>query len=359
MKKILFCVLLCAAIRARAQQTENLIIITTDGYRWQELFMGMDKAIADDHRFDQGDSAYLYSHYWASDPMERRQKLMPFFWSTFASNGQLYGNRLYGNRVSVSNPYWFSYPGYSEIMCGFVDTAINKNEYKANPNITLPEFLNRQPKLKGRVAAFGAWDAFNRILNEERSGIPVVAGYDLTGGKAPNANEQLINAMMTDMHKEWREECFDVITHYAAMEHLKTRRPRVLYIAYGETDEWAHGRQYRSYLDAAHQFDAWLKQIWDFVQSDPQYRNKTTLFVTTDHGRGNNQKEKWTSHGAAIEDAYQIWFGVMGPNTPATGEMKTEMQLYQKQFAQTMAKLMGYTFTADHPVAEEIRSAIK
>jgi arylsulfatase A-like enzyme len=143
------------------------------------------------------------------------------------------------------------------------------------------------------------------------------------------------------------------------MEHLKSRKPKVLYIAYGETDEWAHGRQYRSYLDAAHQFDAWLQQIWNFVQSDPQYRNKTTLFVTTDHGRGNISKEKWTSHGAAIEDAYQIWFGVMGPNTPATGEMKTEMQVYQKQFAQTMAKLMGYTFKAEHPVAEEIRSAIK
>jgi len=35
------------------------------------------------------------------------------------------------------------------------------------------------------------------------------------------------------------------------------------------------------------------------------------------------------------------------------------MQLYQQQFAQTIAKLMGYTFTADHPVADEILYVFK
>jgi bisphosphoglycerate-independent phosphoglycerate mutase (AlkP superfamily) len=165
--------------------------------------------------------------------------------------------------------------------------------------------------------------------------------------------------MLRDSHHAWKEECYDLFTHYAAMEELKTKKPKVLYIAYGETDEFAHGREYRSYLDAAHQFDAWVKEIWDFVQSDPKYKNKTSLFITTDHGRGNSTKTKWTSHGASVEDADQIWFAVMGPGTPASGEVKTNMQLYQKQFAQTMAKLMGYTFKAEHPVAEEIRSVIK
>lgn len=359
MKKIFFSLLLFSATASFAQKTENVLIITTDGFRWQEVFGGMDKEIAQDKRFNQGDSGLIFQHYWSEDVNERRKKLMPFLWGTIAEKGQLYGNRLLGNKVNVTNPYWFSYPGYSEIMCGFVDTAINKNEYKANPNTTLLEFLNKQSALKGKVVAFGAWEAFNRILNEERSGIPVVAAYDKTGGDKPNANEQLINAMLADSHKEWHEECFDVFTHFAAMEHLRTAKPKVQYIAYGETDEWAHGRQYRSYLDAAHQFDAWLKQLWDFIQSDPQYKNKTTIFITTDHGRGDVQKDKWTSHGAAIEGADQIWFAVMGPNTPAGGEMKREAQYYQQQFAQTIAKLMGYTFVAEHPVAEEIKSVIK
>ncbi len=88
------------------------------------------------------------------------------------------------------------------------------------------------------------------------------------------------------------------------------------------------------------------------LQSDPQYKGKTSIFFTTDHGRGN--KEEWTSHNNTIKDSYQIWFAAMGPGIAAKGEMKNNVQLYQKQFAQTFAALMGYTFTATHPVAAAI-----
>ncbi len=336
---------------------ENIIIITTDGFRWQEIFKGMDTAIANNKKFNQGDSAYLFETFWSNDENERRKKLMPFLWSAIATKGQLYGNRALGNKVNNANPYWFSYPGYNEILTGYPDTAINSNNYPPNPHVTVLEFLNRQPKLKGKVLAFGAWDAFDRILNEKRSGIPVLSAFDLAGGKNVTANQKLINEMLTDSYKPWRkDECLDVFTHYAAMEELKTKKPKVLYIAYGETDEWAHSGHYRSYLDAAHQVDAWIKQIWDFVQSDAAYRNKTTLFITTDHGRGDKIKTEWTSHGSSIAGADEIWFAAMGPNISSKGEMKIPIQLYQKQFAQTIAKLMGYTFKSNHPIAEEIKN---
>lgn len=360
MKKyiILFCLSFAVSL-IRAQQTENIIIITTDGFRWQEVFGGMDKEIGNDKRFNQSDSLNLFKKYWDENITERRKKLLPFVWNTIAAKGQVYGNRWLNNKLDVSNPYWFSYPGYSEIMCGYVDTAVNSNEYKANPNTTVLEFLNKQEKLKGKVAAFGAWDAFDRILNEERSGIPVTVAYEHFGGKNPSEKERLINTMLDNSHKAWAEESFDVFTHYGAMEYLKTKKPRALFISYGETDEYAHGRDYKYYLNAAHQVDAWVKEIWDFVQSDPQYRNKTTLLFTTDHGRGDKEKYKWTSHGQSVEGANEIWMAILGPGTPASGEMKNDVQLYQKQFAQTLSKLMGYTFKAEHPVAEEIKTAIK
>jgi hypothetical protein len=344
-----------SVILCNAQQAENIIIITTDGYRWQEVFKGMDSAIANNSKFNQGDSGYIFKNYWDDDVNERRKKLMPFLWNTIRAKGQVYGNRLYGNQVDNANPYWFSYPGYNEIMTGYADTSINRNDYPPNPHVTVLEFLNKQPKLKGKVAAFGAWDAFDRILNEERSGIPVICGFNPTGGKTPSANEQLINSMNKDAHRPFgEEECLDVFTHYAAMEYLKTKKPGVLYIAYGETDEWAHAGEYRSYLDAGHQVDIWIKQIWDFVQKDPQYKNKTALFITVDHGRGDVKKEEWTSHNNKIQDSHEIWFAVMGPGINASGELKEPMQLYQEQFAQTIAKILGYTFRTSHPVAEGI-----
>lgn len=361
-KNILIFLLLICSVAGAQQQTQNIIVITTDGFRWQDLFKGMDSSLANDKRYNQSDSSYIYKTYWNDDEKERRRLLLPFFWNVIEKKGQLYGNRKAGCKVDNANRYWFSYPGYNEILTGYPDTAINKNSYPANPNVTVLEFFNKQPKLKGKVAVFGAWNAFDRIINEERSGIPVFSAFDAVGGKIPNANERLINAMNKDAHRPFGEaECLDVFTHYAAMEYLKIKKPRVLYIAYGETDEWAHAGQYRSYLDAAHQFDAWLQEIWNFVQTDPQYKNKTTLFITTDHGRGDIKKEDWMEHNQDYEGSQEMWFAVMGPDTPVRGELKftnTE-QFYQEQFAQTIAKLMGYTYTADHPIGKEILYVLK
>ncbi len=359
MKNLLVGIALFGSLHVFAQNAENIIVITIDGYRWQELFGGMDETLANSKQFNQEDSGYLFRKYGGKDVSEKRNKLMPFFWNTIAAKGQLYGNRWENNKVNIANQFGFSYPGYSEILCGYADPAINSNEFASNPNTTVLEFLNRQKKVKNKVAAFSAWDAFNRIINSERSGIPVVAGFNNAGGESPTANEKLINDLRQDIHREWKDECFDVFVHYAAMEELKNRKPKVLYVAYGETDEWAHFRQYRSYLDAAHSIDGWIKEIWDFVQSDPQYKDKTALLITTDHGRGDKYKEKWTSHGLAVEGAEEIWLAVLGPDTPASGEMKMSMQLYQNQIAQTIAKLIGFTFKAEHPVGDEIRTAFK
>jgi hypothetical protein len=332
---------------------ENIIIITTDGLRWQEVFGGMDSAIANNKKFNQKDSSYILKKYWAAEGSERREKLFPFLWNYLSENGQIYGNRYEGNKVEVSNPYWFSYPGYSEIFCGYVDTLINSNEYKSNPNKNVLEFINQQPGFKNRVAAFGAWGAFDRILNEKRSGFPVVSAFDSCGGEKPNEKERLINAMKKDSYKPYgKGECLDVFTHYAAMEYLKKDKPKVVYISYGETDEWAHAGKYKDYLDAAHQFDAWVKNIWDYLQSDPQYKNNTSLLITTDHGRG--EGKKWTSHGTEVPGSNEIWFALMGPNISPQEIWITRMSLFQKQFAQTIASLIGLKFIANHPVADEI-----
>jgi hypothetical protein len=338
------------------QRAENIIIITTDGLRWQEVFKGMDSAIANNKKFNQGDSNYIYQNYWHPDETQRRKKLMPFFWSTISMQGQLYGNRQLDNKVNNANPYWFSYPGYNEIMTGFADTTINSNSFPPNHNITLLEFLNNQPVFKNKVAAFGAWDAFDRILNEQRSGIPVHSAFDTVKGKLTE-KQKLINAMLIDSYRPFGEaECLDVFTHYAAFEYLKTKKPKVLYIAYGETDEWAHHGYYRSYLDAARQVDAWIMQLWNFIQNDPKYKNKTALFITTDHGRGDIKKEEWTDHGSDVQDASQIWFAAIGPGIKSNGEQKSKEQLYQDQFAQTIARLLGFTYKAAHPVSSEIKS---
>lgn len=269
--------------------------------------------------------------------MKEEKNFCLLLWNTISAQGQIYGNRLYDTKVDNTNPYWFSYPGYSEIFCGYVDTSINTNNYPPNPHTNVLEFINHQPFYTGKVAAFGAWDAFDRILNEARAGFPVTCGAELCEGKNPDAQQQTINSLKQDSYRPFgEEEYLDVFTHYMAMDYLQKKKPRVLYISYGETDEWAHAARYLDYLDAVHQVDKWLSDLWNFVQSDPQYKNKTALFITVDHGRGDIVKEQWTSHNNRIADSHQIWFAVIGPGIPAKGEVKASMQLYQKQYATTL-----------------------
>jgi hypothetical protein len=341
-----------------AQKVENIIIITTDGFRWQEVFTGMDSSIANNKNFHKGDSGYIFNKYWSNDALERRKKLLPFFWSTVNSKGQIYGNRNYDNKVNNANPYWFSYPGYNELMTGYPDTAINSNDYPANPNVTILEYLNNQPKFKNKVAAFGAWNAFDRILNEKRSKIIVQSSFDTIKGPGLSATERLLNLMIQNSYKPWDEdECLDVFTHYMAMQYLQKHQPRVLYIAYGETDEWAHAGNYKSYLDAAQQVDTWINELWTMIQQLPQYKNKTALLFTVDHGRG--LKEKWTSHNNKVEYSSETWFAIMAPVIAAKGEMKISNQYYQKQLAATIAALLGIEYKPAHPVGDAVKDVFQ
>ncbi len=350
---LFFC---CLSIKAQQPPiAENILVITLDGLRWQEVFGGVDTALVRSKTFNQNDSAGIMQRFWAENVSERRKKLMPFLWSVIESQGRIYGNRAYGNRVDNANPFWVSYPGYSEIFCGFVDTAINTNSYPPNPNTNVLAFIQQQKNFKGKVAAFGAWDAFDNILNEQKSGFPVVSGQNDCGGENPSPREQLLNQMKRDAYSPFgNAEQLDVFTHYAALEYLQNKRPRVLYISYGETDEWAHHEHYRDYLNAALQTDRWIQDIWNWLQSDPMYRGKTALLITTDHGRGDLVKSEWTSHGQRVKDSHEIWFAAMGPGVRPAGEIKSANQLYQKQFAQTIAEWLGLKFSAEHPVSESV-----
>ena len=337
------------------KKTENIIIVTLDGMRWQEVFGGADSAILKNEKYTK-DSSGTSSTFWADDIITRRKKLFPFLWSTIATQGQLYGNRWAGNKVNNANPYWFSYPGYNEIFTGYPDTAVNSNDKIWNKNSNVLEFINQQKKYTGKVAAFTTWDVFPYILNTQRSKLYVNADVDTL--KFVNSSLQLINDMqfLTTRPIGVRP---DVFTYFSAREYMKAYKPNVLYIAFDETDDFAHGGEYDQYLKSAYAEDAMIADLWKYLQSTAQYKNKTTLLITCDHGRGDQLKDNWRHHGSKIEDAGQIWIAAIGPDTKPLGEIKTEGLLYQKQLAATFAKLLNLNFTAEHPVAEPIISIYK
>ena len=164
-----------------------------------------------------------------------------------------------------------------------------------------------------------------------------------------NAKFEMLNKMKAELPRLWPDEPFDMLPFQTAHEYLKTKKPRVLYLSLGETDDWAHDKNYRLYLDAAHQFDAYLKMLWDTVQSMPAYRGTTTLIVSTDHGRGASSAN-WKGHGKDIAESKEMWMAFLGPDTKALGERKN-ITVQQNQIAATLAALLGEDYPASQPKA--------
>ena len=353
MKKILISTCLLLAFCANAQQkAENVIVITLDGMRWQEVFGGIDSSLMNNKEFS-ANAKDLAKKYWDDDAAKRREKLFPFLWTSIAKKGQLYGNRWAGNNVDVANPYRFSYPGYNEIFTGYPDTAVNSNDKKWNKNINVLEYINGQKGYEGKVATFATWDVFPYILNRQRSGMYVNADRDSFGFNTPEF--KLLNDLqiLTTRPVGVRP---DVLTYTAAREYLKQYGPRVLYIAFDETDDFAHGGMYDQYLMSAKAQDAMIADLWKTVQAMPQYKDKTALIITTDHGRGDRIKAQWKDHGEKVEEASGIWIAAMGPGVKPLGEVEEKGQLYQRQVATTIAALLGLNFKPLHEVMGPIKN---
>ncbi len=352
MKRLILIALLgvlAPMIGARAADIENVVLISWDGLRWQEFFGGADaRLVFPDGKVDE-DSAKAKAAFWAKTPEERRENLMPWIWGTLAKEGQIYGDAEIGSPALVTNGFNFSYPGYSEILTGITDPTLNSNAKRNNPNVTVLEWLNGQPGFTGSVAAFCSWDVFPFIINAERSGIPVNAGWVPLTVSNDAEHLRFLNQVAEETPHVWDGIRFDFTTFHGAVEYVKAKQPRVLYVGFGETDDWAHDKRYDMYIDAAHRTDAYMRRLWELLQSMPQYAGKTALIVTTDHGRGDT-KEDWTDHGDKIPDSARIWTILYGPGIPARGLVK-DTPTTQSQVAATIASLLGKDFRADFPAA--------
>ncbi len=335
------------AQEAPARQGRNVIYITWDGFRWQEFFGGAQQLYISK---DAGvaDVEGVKKRFWREDDVARREALLPFVWTVIAKQGQIFGDATKNAPAKIANTMKFSYPGYSEMFVGYPDDErITTNNKFPNPNVTVLEFLNRRPGFEGRVAAVATWDVFPSIINRERSGVYVHAGITPIPGGDLTPNEKMLNEKIRDTVALWPDNQIDSITLEVATEYLKRKRPRVLFIGLGETDEWGHGRRYDHYLDAAYRADAFLKGLWDLLQSLPDYKDNTSIVIGPDHGRGGTIRD-WTDHNAKIEGAEFIWSAVIGPDTPPLG-VRSDIETSLSQIAATLATLVGEDFNAASP----------
>jgi hypothetical protein len=332
-------------------KTRNVALIVTDGLRWQEIFTGADPNLLDEkHGGIWASPAQLRREFWNDAPAERRRMLFPFLWGVVAQQGQIFGNQYKSSVARVTNGLAFSYPGYNEMLTGRPDPRINTNEYGPNPNTTIFEWMNRFPEFRGQVAVYATWEVFKNIFNESRSKLVMQVGWDLPEKGDLTPRQQLLNELYRTTTRLDDEDVWDSFLQVPLLDYVKSAHPRLLFVGYGETDNWAHSGRYDLLLESAHHFDDFVRQLWETMQAMPEYRDQTTFIITTDHGRGGGLEE-WKEHGMEEKGSENIWIAVMGPDTDALGERQNTTVVTQAEIAATVTALLGKDFHGNSPEA--------
>jgi hypothetical protein len=148
----------------------------------------------------------------------------------------------------------------------------------------------------------------------------------------------------------WDGVRHDAYTFRLGLVHLASARPRVLYLAFDETDDWAHDGRYDRLLDAYARTDRYLEELWTWLQGEDEYRGRTHLLVTTDHGRGRTTSD-WRSHGADVEGAQDVWIAFASPLMSRRGEWRDHAPLGTNQVAATLTSWVGVDWRALRPAA--------
>ena len=200
----------------------RVVVIAIDGLRWQEVFEGA-----------------------------KRDSLMPFLWEMGRKKGCMIGNRNRKSKMEVANGIWKSYAGYSEMLCGVTDDEhIFDNRKQYNPNRSVLELAEACSEYKDRVNAVASWDVVPYILNYRRSELPVD---------------------FRSRHRVSKQVRNDSVTLNRALKTLKEKHPKLLFVEFCETDYYGHHGKWLEYLNAAHQNDQFIRQLWECCQQDPYY----------------------------------------------------------------------------------------
>jgi len=234
----------------------KVILITIDGARWQEIYQGTDPAL------DQG------KHLSAKE-------LVPNLYNYFVDQGIAIG---YNTPIIASGPNHLSLPGYLEITRGHPSYDCQNNDCS---NIIIDRSIL---SIFDKTVVFASWLSIKKILPKN---------------------------VYSDIGPEWYRS--DSLTEIKTLEYLNSHNVNFLWVALGDTDEFAHQNNYSLYLQALSNAD---KFIGNLVRLYPQ----STFIITCDHGRSSNFKD----HGLDPSSG-RVWLMMRGPTVPIKGIVNNDL----------------------------------
>ncbi|RLD37905.1 MAG: hypothetical protein DRI74_05450 [Bacteroidetes bacterium] len=90
--------------------------------------------------------------------------------------------------------------------------------------------------------------------------------------------------------------------------------PHFMLVYLADVDHAGHSGIWTEYTSAIQIADSIVDVLWKKLQSDPFYENSTTLIVTNDHGRHDDQHGGFQGHGCSCDGCRHIQFLAVGPD---------------------------------------------
>lgn len=241
-----------------------------------------------------------------------------------------------GAPMVASGPRYVSLPGYREILTGRRGTRCRDNRCPAIQQPTLLDELRVLGQLgRDDVVTIASWEVIARAASAAPSAITLSAGRH---GGATRALCAVDAATRRDLdagarasawpgHGDYRPDAF---TAALALDYVAAAHPRVLWVALGDTDEYAHRGDYDRYLGALAAADAFIGRLLGALGADD-----AILFVTSDHGRAADFRD----HGDAPESR-AVWLIAAGGPIPRRGAVRTDGTHYLSDIAPTVRALL-------------------
>jgi arylsulfatase A-like enzyme len=190
------------------------------------------------------------------------------------------------------------------------------------------------------VVQVGSWEGFRLAAASRDDAFLMVGAHDSVPAPWGTPEIDLLAELRREVMGLWEEGSNDALTYRMAKAYLRQNQPRVLWLALVNSDDWAHADRYDRYLAYLSRADAQIGDLWNTLQGMDEYRDRTTLIITTDHGRGLRGAD-WAEHDITIPGSDDIWLAVVGPDTPDRGEVREAGTLYQGQVAGTLLQFLG------------------
>jgi hypothetical protein len=134
----------------------------------------------------------------------------------------------------------------------------------------------------------------------------------------------------------------DEVTFNRTIQILDTDHPELVLVNFQQPDSWGHANNWEKYLAGTKATDDYIYRIFEFVRANAFYKDKTTIFVTNDHGRHlDGHKDGFVSHGDNCEGCRMINFYAYGPDFKKNIIIDTPAE--QIDIPVTIGELLGFT----------------